>query len=349
MGGAGAPAPPINPLDNRFPCPLTFTWMYRYTVRRVLWAAALFIAVTMITYIIFFVIPADPAVLAAGRSARPDDVARARHYLGLDHSVPYQYGLFLKRLVVEQSLGRSFVNRRDVNSMVGNAAPVTASLVFGGAILWMLLAVPIGVLSALRPRSLLDRSAMVFVLVGISLPVVVIGLVLQYLFGFKWPILPNAGYCDVISPPEGATCGGPVDWFKHLILPWITFAILFTAIYVRMIRSNVMDTLGEDYVRTARAKGALESRVMQHHVLRNAMLPVVTMLGMDIAIALGGALFTEYIFGLPGLGRLAIKSLTDFDLPTIEGVVVFSTLCIILLNLFVDLLYAYIDPRIRLE
>src|ERR1051325_1096067 len=175
--------------------------MYRYIVRRLLWAIVLFIAVTMVTYLIFFVIPADPAVLAAGRSARPADVARARHYLGLDHSVPYQYGLFLKRLIVDQSLGRSFVNRRTVNSMVGEAAPVTASLVFGGAILWMLCAIPIGVLSALKPRSLMDRSAMVFVLIGISMPVVWIGLVLQYLFGFKWNVLPNAGYCDVINPP----------------------------------------------------------------------------------------------------------------------------------------------------
>ncbi len=323
--------------------------MYRYIVRRLLWAVVLFVAVTMITYIIFFVIPADPAVLAAGRSARPADVVRVRHYLGLDHSVPYQYGLFLKRLVVDQSLGRSFVNRREVNTMVGDAAPVTASLVFGGAILWMLLAIPIGVLSALRPRSLLDRSAMVFVLIGISLPVIFIGLVLQYLFGFKWSLFPNAGYCDMINPPVGATCGGPVDWFDHMVLPWTTFAILFTAIYVRMIRANVMDTLGEDYVRTARAKGAPEPRVMGKHVLRNAMLPVVTMLGMDIAIALGGAIFTEYIFGLPGLGRLAVQSLQNFDLPTIEGVVVFATLCIIVLNLMVDVLYAFIDPRIRLE
>jgi peptide/nickel transport system permease protein len=323
--------------------------MYRYIVRRLLWAVLLFVAVTMITYIIFFVIPADPAVLAAGRSARPADVVRVRQYLGLDHSVPYQYGLFLKRLVVDQSLGRSFVNRRKVNSMVGEAAPVTASLVFGGAIFWMLLAIPIGVLSALKPRSLLDRSAMVFVLIGISLPVIFIGLVLQYLFGFKWNVFPNAGYCDVINPPPGATCGGPVDWFDHMILPWTTFAILFTAIYVRMIRANVMDTLGEDYVRTARAKGAPERQVMTRHVLRNAMLPVVTMLGMDVAIALGGAIFTEYIFGLPGLGRLAVLSLQNFDLPTIEGVVVFATLCIILLNLMVDVLYAFIDPRIRLE
>ena len=277
--------------------------MVRYIIRRLLWALFLCFAVTVITYIIFFIIPSDPATLAAGKNARPADIVRVRHYLGLDKSVPEQYGLFVKRLVVDQSLGRSFVNRRDVRTMVTEAAPVTASLVFGGAILWMLLAIPIGILSALRPRSLLDRTSMVFVLIGISLPVVWIGLILQWSIGFKWGILPNAGYCDMINPPEGATCGGPVDWFTHMILPWITFAILFTAIYVRMIRSNVMDTLGEDYVRTARAKGAPEPQVMSRHVLRNALLPVVTMLGMDIAIGLGGAIFTETIFGLPGLGQ----------------------------------------------
>ena len=218
----------------------------------------------------------------------------------------------------------------------------------GGAILWLLIALPVGILSALKPRSLADRSAMVFVLTGISLPVVWIGLILQYLFGFKWPIFPNAGYCNIINPPPGATCGGAVDWFYHMILPWTTFAILFAAIYVRMIRSNVMDTLGEDYVRTARAKGASEPRVITSHVLRNALLPVVTMLGMDIGIALGGAIFTETIFGLPGLGRLAVNSTLGFDLPTVQGVVVFATICIIFFNLLVDILYAFIDPRIRL-
>jgi peptide/nickel transport system permease protein len=322
--------------------------MLRYIVRRLLWAGVLFIAVTMITYIIFFVIPTDPAVLAAGRSARPDDILRARHFLGLDRSVPMQYLLFLKRLVVDQSLGRSFVNRRDVNAMIGETAPVTASLVVGGAILWMLLAMPIGILSALKPRSLMDRGAMVFVLVGISLPVVWIGLILQYTIGFKWGILPNAGYCNVVNPPTGASCGGLADWFQHMILPWVTFALLFSAIYVRMIRSNVMDTLGEDYVRTARAKGAGEPRVIGLHVLRNALLPVVTMLGMDIGIALGGAIFTETVFGLPGLGRLAVQSTLNFDLPTVQGIVVFATICIIFFNLIVDVLYAFIDPRIRL-
>jgi peptide/nickel transport system permease protein len=323
--------------------------MIRYIIRRLLWAVVLFIAVTMFTYVIFFIIPTDPATLAAGKSARPADIARVRHYLGLDRSVPYQYGLFLKRLVIDGSLGRSFANRRDVDTMIGEAAPVTASLVVGGVILWMLVALPIGILSALRPRSWLDRSAMFFVLIGISMPVVLVGLIFQYLIGFRWGLTPNAGYCDMINPPPGATCGGPVDWFYHLILPWMTLAVLFAAIYVRMIRSNVMDTLGEDYVRTARAKGAPEPQVMRKHVLRNALLPVVTMLGMDIGIALGGAIFTEYIFGLPGLGRLAVQSVQGFDLPTIQGVVVFSTICIIAFNLLVDVLYAFIDPRIRLE
>jgi peptide/nickel transport system permease protein len=211
----------------------------------------------------------------------------------------------------------------------------------------MFLAIPIGVLSALRPRSLLDRGAMVFVLIGISLPVVVIGLVLQYTFGFRWPILPNAGYCDVINPPTGATCGGPVDWFKHMILPWITFAILFTAIYVRMIRSNVMDTLGEDYVRTARAKGLSESSVIRGHVLKNALIPVVTVLGLQLGTLIGGAVITEYVFALPGVGRLVVDAVFARDYPLVQGVVLLIAVGFILSNLAVDLLYGWIDPRIR--
>jgi peptide/nickel transport system permease protein len=321
--------------------------MTRYIIRRILWAIVLFIAVTMVTYIIFFIIPADPARLSVGQRATPDEVERARHFLGLDRPVPVQYGLFLKRLVIDHSLGRSFTNRVDVTHTILDDAPVTAAVVFGGAILWMLIALPIGILSALRPRSLLDRFAMVFVLIGISAPVVWIGLIFQWTFGYKWAILPNAGYCDLINPAPG-TCGGPWPWFQHLILPWMTFAVLFAAIYVRMIRANVMDTLNEDFVRTARAKGAPEQDVIVKHVLRNALLPVVTMLGMDIGIALGGAIFTESIFGLHGLGKLVVTAYGTFDLPTIQGVVVFATICVIVFNLIVDLLYAWIDPRIRL-
>jgi peptide/nickel transport system permease protein len=321
--------------------------VFRYLIRRLLWAGVLFVAVTVVTYVIFFIIPADPARLAVGQRATPDEVARARHFLGLDKPVPVQYLLFMRRLVLHHSLGRSFINRQDVLQVILQAAPVTASLVLGGVILWMAIALPIGILSALRPRSLLDRTSMVFVLVGISAPVVWIGLILQYFIGFKLGWTPNAGYCDLLNTQGG--CGGPIDWGYHLILPWMTFALLFAAIYVRMIRANVMDTMNEDYVRTARAKGAPEQRVIRAHVLRNALLPVVTMLGMDIGIALGGAIFTETVFGLPGLGKLAVTSIEGFDLPTIEGIVIFTTLCIIVFNVLVDVLYAWIDPRIRLS
>ena len=184
------------------------------------------------------------------------------------------------------------------------------------------------------------------VLVGISAHPVWIGLILAWLVGFKLHWTPITGYCDFINP--STDCGGPVQWAYHLVLPWATFAILFAALYVRMIRANVMEALGEDYVRTARAKGAPEWLVMRSHVLRNAMLPVVTMLGMDISLALGGAVFTETVYSLPGLGKTAITGLNFNDIPTVEGVIVFATLAIIVFNLVVDLLYAWIDPRIRL-
>jgi peptide/nickel transport system permease protein len=329
----------------------------QYLIRRLMWAAVLFVAVTVVTYIIFYAIPANPARLACGQRATPECIKRAAHYLGTDRPLYVQYGKFFGRLMPfsftggphlkEPNLGRSFTNRQTVNSVVGNAAPVTASLVFGGAVFWMLLALPIGILSALRPRSLLDRLAMVFVLIGISAHPVWIGLLFAYFFGFKAGLFPITGYCDFINP--SGSCGGPVQWAYHLVLPWATFAILFAALYARMIRANVMDALGEDYVRTARAKGAPEWLVMRSHVLRNALLPVVTMLGMDIGIALGGAIFTETVYGLPGLGKTLITSIDTVDLPTVQGIVVFATICIITFNLFVDLLYAVIDPRIRLS
>src|SRR6187200_3287 len=323
--------------------------MFQFLVRRLIWAMVLFLAVTVVTYVIFYVTPADPARLAAGQGATPEDVQRVAERLHLDEPVWEQYGRFLWQLVGEQSLGESFVNRQDVNDIVLRAAPVTASLVFGGAVFWMMLALPVGILSALRPRSLLDRAGMVFVLIGLSAHPVWIGLIFAYFFGYKLGLTPIAGYCDAFNPSDTAECGGPVQWAYHMILPWATFAILFAALYVRLIRANVMETMNEDYVRTARAKGAPESRVMRSHILRNSLLPVVTILGMDIGIALGGAIFTESIYSLPGLGRQVLQSYENFDLPVIQGIVVFSTLCIILINLIVDLLYAVVDPRIRLN
>jgi peptide/nickel transport system permease protein len=318
----------------------------RYLARRAIWAVVLFIAVTLVAYVLFFLIPNDPARLVAGKAATDADVKRAAHFLGTDRPFYVQYAKFIDRLIIHQNLGYSFTNRQSVNSLVGNAAPVTASLVFGGAIFWMLLALPIGILSALRPRSLLDRTSMTFVLIGISAHPIWIGLIFAYFFGFKLHWFPITGYCDFINP--STECGGPVQWAYHLILPWATFAILFAALYVRMIRANVLDTMNEDYVRTARAKGAPERLVLRSHILRNALLPVVTMLGMDISLALGGAIFTETVYSLPGLGKTAIFGLNNNDIPTVEGVIVFATLAIIVFNLVVDLLYAWIDPRIRL-
>ena len=330
--------------------------MIRYVIRRLLWAGVLFIAVTLVTYIIFFIVPANPALELCGKACTEEDIQRVERYWGLDQPVPVQYGKFVERLLPitwddgpifqTPSLGRSFATRRDVNEIVIDAAPVTASLVFGGALFWMLLALPLGILSAVRPRSLLDRSAMIFVLVGISAHPVWIGLIFSFFFGYKLGWFPISNYCDFFNP--STQCGGPVQWAYHMILPWATFAILFAALYVRMIRANVLETMNEDYVRTARAKGAPEWLVMRSHILRNAMLPVVTMLGMDIGLALGGAVFTEYVYALPGLGKTVIQALEQFDLPTIQGIVVFATICVIFFNLVADLLYAWIDPRIRL-
>jgi peptide/nickel transport system permease protein len=319
----------------------------RYLIRRLIWAGVLFLAVTAVAYIIFFLVPAEPARLMCGAQCPPDQVERVRKQMGLDRPVFVQYLDFLDDIVVHQSLGRSFSTRQEVNSIIKDAAPVTASIVVGGVLLWLLFAVPLGVLSALRPRSLLDRTGMVFVLVGISAHPVWIGLLLIYFIGYRAGLAPLGGYCDMINP--GTDCGGPVQWAHALVLPWITFMLLYAALYTRMIRANVLDTMGEDYVRTARAKGAPEWVVMRSHILRNAMLPIITMLGLDVGVLLGGAIFTESVFGLPGLGKTAIERLEGFDLPVVMGITVFATIAIIVANLIVDILYAWVDPRIRLS
>jgi peptide/nickel transport system permease protein len=320
--------------------------MFRYLVRRLLWAGVLFIAVTMVSYIIFFLVPAEPARLICGAQCPPDQVERVRKQIGLDRPVYQQYASFLEGIVIHQSLGRSYATRQPVTAIIRDAAPITASIIIGGVILWLAIALPIGILSALRPRSLLDRSAMGFVLLGISAHPVWIGLILIYFVGYKAGLTPLGGYCDLFNP--STECGGPVKWAHSLVLPWVTFALLYAALYTRMIRATVLETMNEDYVRTARAKGASELVVMRSHILRNALLPVVTLLGLDIGLLLGGAIFTETVFGLPGLGRSALQALNGFDLPTVMGITVFATLAVIVCNLVVDLLYAMIDPRIRL-
>jgi peptide/nickel transport system permease protein len=324
--------------------------VFRYLVRRTLWAILLFIVITFVTFVIFFVGPNNPArAVCGGEQAKRECLVRATEKLGLDKPLPVQYWKFVKQLVIHQDLGTSFATSQSVNERIKEAAPVTASLVFGGAILWMIIGLTVGIFSALKPRSLIDRFAMVFVLIGVSAHPVWIGLILEYVFGVKLGWTPIANYANFFgAPADSGQPGGPWQWFYHLILPWCTFALLFAALYVRMIRANVMETLNEDFVRTARAKGAPERQVLISHVLRNALLPVVTMLGMDIGIGLGGAIFTESVFQLPGLGQTAIIGINNQDLAIVQGVIVFATIAIIIFNLVVDLLYAWIDPRIRL-
>jgi peptide/nickel transport system permease protein len=341
--------------------------MFRYLVRRLLWAVLLFLIITFVTFVIFFIAPADPArAQCGGERASPACLKLATEKLGLNKPIPVQYALFLNKLLPltvydnetqefkapfaqTPSLGKSYLSDQDLNQKVAKAAPITASLVLGGAVLWMLIALSVGIFSALRPRSLIDRAAMVFVLIGVSAHPVWIGLILSYFFGARWHITPIAGYAYFFgAPADSGQPGGPWQWFYHMILPWITFALLFAALYVRMIRASVMETLNEDFVRTARAKGAPEKRVLFTHVLRNALLPVVTMLGMDIGVALGGAIFTESVFNLRGLGQEVVIAVNADDFATLVAIVVFATTAILVFNLLVDLLYAVIDPRIRL-
>jgi peptide/nickel transport system permease protein len=312
-----------------------------FVVRRLLWAVALCLTLSLITFIIFYVMPTQQVQVRGGGFT---DLRRSSQ---LNGPIVQQYGQWAWH-VANGSLGESFFSRRDVNSIVGAAAPVTIALVIGGAVMWMLIAVPLGVLCAMRPRSFLDRSATTLVLFGISAHPLWLGLLFSWLFGFKLHVLPGQGYCDLISPDTG--CGGPVAWFTHMLMPWFVFALVFAAIYVRMIRASVTESLHEDYVRSAYAKGNSEWGTVRGHVLPNALLPVIAMLAMDIGrFALPTALFVETAFGLPGLGKVLYESLIRNDLPVLVGVVVFTAAAVVVLNLIADLLYAVLDPRVTLQ
>ena len=318
--------------------------MARFIVARILSSIVLFFAVTLFVFIVFFVMP-QPTIRQLGRGGNASDYD-IHNALRLQGTLPSQYVQFTWGLVRHGDLGRSYQNRREVKALIFNAAPVTLSLLVGGVVFWLMMAVPIGILSALRPRSLLDRSGMVFVLIGVSAHPAWLGLVLGWVLGYKLHVFPFTGYCEIFSPET--PCGGPTQWAYHLLLPWFVFAFLYAAMYARMIRASVLETLDEEYVRTARAKGAGEAQVLRGHVIRNAMLPVVTMIGMDIGTALGGVIFIETVFGLPGLGGILRGAIPSKDLPVILGVVTFTTIGILILNLVVDLMYAFIDPRVRM-
>jgi peptide/nickel transport system permease protein len=314
-----------------------------FVLRRLGWLVVMFFAVTIVTFIIFFVIPSEDDQASLGRGGAEVDV---RTTVQIDGPLYEEYAEFVVKVVTQGSLGNSWVLRgQEVNEILLRAAPVTASLVIGGALLWLLLAIPTGLLAALRPRSPFSRLTTVFVLIGISAHPLWIGLVLSYLVGHRLGVLPSGGYCEVFSPTTA--CGGPLQWASHMILPWFTFALMYAALYMRMIRASTLETLEEDYVRTARAKGAPEWIVVRSHVLRNAMLPVVTMLGMDIAVSLSATLFVETAYGLPGLGQVMVTSLARRDFPVLLGITIYTTLVVIVVNFLIELLYGLIDPRAR--
>jgi peptide/nickel transport system permease protein len=314
-----------------------------FLVRRLGWAAVSFIAVTLYTYVLFFVVPSSNLANRRGFSGVQGTSLREQ-VTGGEGSFFSQYGTFVVN-VVQLDLGNSRRTREPVVDVIARAAPATASLVVGSAVLWLLLAFPIGILSALRPRSLLDRAGMAFVLFGIAAHPLWLSYMLSYIFGFQLQWMPIAGYCDMFAP--ASSCGGPVQWAYHLLLPWLAFSLGFAAIYARMVRASLKETLDEDYVRTARAKGLSEWAAVRRHALRNAMLPIVSMLSMDLGVAFAGALFVERAFGIPGVGNLLVGALQSRDVPVVLGIVMLVTIVILLLSVLVDVAYTIIDPRVR--
>jgi peptide/nickel transport system permease protein len=318
--------------------------MLLYVVRRILWGVFLLFAVSAITFLIFYTFPsADPAALRAGRQATPQLIAQIRHSLGLDQPVYVQYWRYMRGLVLHFNLGYSYQNSVSVRSELFARLPVTISLTVGAFVVWMLVAIPVGIISALRRRSVLDRTTMGLSLVGISAPVYWLGLLALFAFSSDIGLvhlLPGAGtYVPLAQDPWG--------WFTSLLMPWCVLAAAFAAFYARMIRGNLIDVLGQDYVRTARAKGLSEERVVVRHALRSALMPIVTMAGLDIGILLGGAILTETVFNIPGIGRFAYDAIVNSDLPAIQGTVLFGAFFIIVANIVVDVLYAFVDPRVR--
>ena len=336
--------------------------MARYVLRRLIWTVFVLLIVTLITFAIFYVMPpGDPTTrvpparqVFGGTEVSPERLAEVRRQLGADRSLPEQYGLFVKHLVLGDGedcptgirgcgwpgLGISYDSRTAVRQEIIERGPRTLSLALGAAVIWLVAGISIGIVSALRRRTLTDRLAMGFVLFGISAPVFLLGLLALFIFQQQLGI-------DAFSTGYVNLRDDPVGWFQHLILPWCVLALLFAAFYARMTRGNLIDTMGEDFIRTARAKGVPERTVIAKHGLRASLTPIVTMLGMDLALLLGGAFITEIVFNLQGIGQWAVSSASRGDLPALIGVTIITAFAVAVLNLVADIAYAVLDPRVR--
>jgi peptide/nickel transport system permease protein len=318
--------------------------MTRYIIRRVLWVFVLLFMVSALTFVIFYLLPAaDPALLRAGRQPNPALVAQIRHNLGLDKPWYVQYFHYMKALVLHFNFGYSYTNNVSVRQQIFSRLPATVSLALGAAVVWLVIGIAIGTISAVRRRSLFDRAAMGAALVAISAPVYWLGLLALFLFASdigKLKLFPGAGSYVPLTQ-------NPTKWFTSLLMPWFVLAASFAAVYARLLRANLIEAMSEDYIRTARAKGLPERTVILRHGIRAAITPVVTAAGLDIGVLLGGVILTETVFNIPGIGRLAYDSILNSDLPTIQGTVLIGAFFIVVANLIVDIAYAFIDPRVR--
>jgi peptide/nickel transport system permease protein len=318
--------------------------MTAYIIRRIVWAVAMLVAVSAITFAIFYVLPSgDPAQLRAGPRASPALVASVRHELHLNDPIWKQFVRYMWGVFSRFDFGHSFQHDTSVRDDLLSRLPATISLTAGAAVLWLAVAGIVGTLSALRPRTILDRLAMGGSLVVISAPVYWLGLLALYLFADdvgRIKLLPGAGSYTPLTQD-------PWRWFTSLLLPWMVLAASFAAVYARILRQGLIEALGEDYVRTARAKGLSERRVIGRHALRGAVTPLVTLLGLDLGVLLGGAILVEDVFNIPGVGRYGYDAIQRLDLPSIQGTVLFAAFFIVVMNLLVDIVYAFLDPRVR--
>lgn len=320
--------------------------MVHYIVRRLAGMVLLLILVSAVTFVIFNVFPStDPAALRAGRQASPQIIERIRSELGLDRPIYEQFGEYIYNVFAHLDFGHSYVNNTEVLDQILENLPATVSLALGGVLVWLTFGLSVGILSAVKHRSLLDRAAIGLSLVAISAPVYWLGLVSLYLFApdfgvFGLGFLGGQGSYVPFSDD-------PARWLQSLILPWFVLATTFAAVYARLLRGSLLEVLGEDYIRTARAKGLDERKVIGKHGLRAALTPIVTIFGLDLGALLGGAILTESVFGLQGLGKMLILAVGNIDLPIILGVTLIAAFFIVFANLVVDVLYAVVDPKVR--
>jgi len=319
--------------------------MARFLVRRILLGVLVLFLTVSLVFALFYVYPSDVARNLAGRQATPETIALIKARLGLDQPIYVQYGRYLVNLL-HGNLGYDYYHNVAVTEIIKTALPKTVSIALGASVIWLILGVLNGVVSAVRPRSVADRTLTVFSLFFYSLPTFVLGLTLLYFFYFKLTLagitfFPPGGYVDLRADP--------LTWFRSLVLPWLTLALVQAALYTRLTRGSLLDVLGEDYIRTARSKGLGERRVVYRHGLRSALTPIVTQFGIDLGVLVGGVVVTESVFGIDGMGFEAVRAINDQNSPVIIGVVIVAAGAVVVANIVVDMLYAVLDPRVRLN